>query len=91
MTIVSNNMNSVAFPFNGIFLFNSFVESNAQIKAIEFFTNNLAISKINLYVIHFYNFTVNFKIYLIIYLNSFFILHHQTVIRLSLVHHILNL
>ena len=51
MSILTNKLNSVAFPFNGIVLLNNFVQANAQIKAIEFYTNNLDKSVFDINVI----------------------------------------
>ncbi len=38
-TITTNFMNSVAYPFTGIVLFNNFAEKDGKIRAIEFFTS----------------------------------------------------
>ena len=53
-SIVSYSLNSIAFAYNGIALFNHIVAKNSIIKAIEFYTNSansqfqLNVKKINL-------------------------------------------
>ena len=43
-SIISDNLNSMAFAYNGIVLFNNFVERDSKIKAIEFYSNSGLIS-----------------------------------------------
>ncbi len=49
-SIISDFLNSVAFTYTGIVLFNNFVERNGKIKAIEFFAKDVS-SYIELHVI----------------------------------------
>ena len=65
-------MNSIAFPFYGILLFNNYVQEDTSIKAIEIYTNNLngLSSGIYIYVI-FYEISINNMFYLKNYSTKF--------------------
>jgi hypothetical protein len=50
-SIISSQLNSAAFPFNAICLFNNYVQTDSKISAIEFYANSLsAISSFRIYV-----------------------------------------